>query len=58
MNIEKKDLLLYAVTDRKCLRGISLEEAVEQALLTIHPECAADAIHFFEPLPAIALAIC
>ena len=33
MNIEKKDLLLYAVTDRMCLRGISLEEAVEQALL-------------------------
>ena len=33
LNIEKKDLLLYAVTDRKCLRGISLEYAVEQALL-------------------------
>ncbi|MBO4524446.1 MAG: thiamine phosphate synthase, partial [Ruminococcus sp.] len=33
MNIEKKDLLLYAVTDRGCLRGISLEVAVEQAIL-------------------------
>ncbi|WP_028520618.1 thiamine phosphate synthase [Ruminococcus flavefaciens] len=33
MKIERKDLLLYAVTDRNCLRGISLEEAVEQAIL-------------------------
>ncbi|WP_295093208.1 thiamine phosphate synthase [Ruminococcus sp.] len=33
MNIEKKDLLLYAVTDRGCLRDISLEVAVEQAIL-------------------------
>lgn len=33
MIIEKKDLLLYAVTDRGCLHGISLEESVEQAIL-------------------------
>ncbi len=33
MNIERKDLLLYAVTDRNCLHGISLENAVEQAIL-------------------------
>lgn len=33
MNIERKDLLLYAVTDRNCLHGISLEDAVEQAIL-------------------------
>ena len=33
LNIEKKDLLLYAVTDRDCLHGISLEVAVEQAIL-------------------------
>jgi len=33
MKIERNDLLLYAVTDRNCLRGISLEEAVEQAIL-------------------------
>ena len=33
MKIDKKDLLLYAVTERSCLRGISLEEAVEQAIL-------------------------
>lgn len=33
MNIQKKDLLLYAVTDRNCLKGVSLEEAVEQAIL-------------------------
>ena len=33
MKIEKKDLLLYGVTDRGCLRGMSLEEAVEQAIL-------------------------
>lgn len=33
MKIERKDLLLYAVTDRNCLRDISLEEAVEQAIL-------------------------
>ena len=29
LKIEKKDLLLYAVTERSCLRGICLEEAVE-----------------------------
>ena len=33
MKIERNDLLLYAVTDRNCLRGISLEEAVEQAVI-------------------------
>ena len=33
MNIERKNLLLYAVTDRNCLHGISLEDAVEQAIL-------------------------
>ena len=33
MKIDKKALLLYAVTDRGCLQGISLEEAVEQAIL-------------------------
>ena len=33
MKIDKKALLLYAVTDRGCLKGISLEEAVEQAIL-------------------------
>lgn len=33
MKIEKEDLLLYAVTDRGCLHGISLEEAVEQAII-------------------------
>ena len=33
MNIERKDLLLYAVTDRNYLHGISLEDAVEQAIL-------------------------
>jgi thiamine-phosphate pyrophosphorylase len=33
LKITSKDLLLYAVTDRNCLRGISLEEAVEQAIL-------------------------
>lgn len=33
LKIEKKDLLLYAVTERSCLRGICLEEAVEQAIL-------------------------
>lgn len=33
MNIDKNTLMLYAVTDRGCLRGISLEEAVEQAIL-------------------------
>ncbi|WP_347495846.1 thiamine phosphate synthase [Ruminococcus flavefaciens] len=33
LKIEKKDLLLYAVTERSCLRGKSLEEAVEQAIL-------------------------
>ncbi|MCR5601100.1 MAG: thiamine phosphate synthase [Ruminococcus sp.] len=33
MKINHKDLLLYAVTERSCLRGISLEEAVEQAIL-------------------------
>ncbi len=33
MKIDKKNLLLYAVTDRNCLRGIGLEEAVEQAIV-------------------------
>ena len=33
MNIERKNLVLYAVTDRNCLHGISLEDAVEQAIL-------------------------
>lgn len=33
MKIEKEDLLLYAVTDRGCLHGICLEEAVEQAII-------------------------
>ena len=33
LKINHKDLLLYAVTERSCLRGISLEEAVEQAIL-------------------------
>ena len=33
LKITSKDLLLYAVTDRNCLCGISLEEAVEQAIL-------------------------
>ena len=33
LKITSEDLLLYAVTDRNCLRGISLEEAVEQAIL-------------------------
>ena len=33
LKITSEDLLLYAVTDRKCLHGISLEEAVEQAIL-------------------------
>ncbi|MCR4638771.1 thiamine phosphate synthase [Ruminococcus sp.] len=33
MKFDKKQLLLYAVTERSCLRGISLEEAVEQAIL-------------------------
>ena len=33
MNIDKKSLLLYAVTDRNCLKGKSLEEAVEEAIL-------------------------
>ncbi|MCR4795181.1 MAG: thiamine phosphate synthase [Ruminococcus sp.] len=33
MKIEKSDLLLYAVTDRGCLKGKSLEEAVEEAIL-------------------------
>ena len=33
MKIDKKALLIYAVTDRGCLQGISLEEAVEQAIL-------------------------
>ena len=33
MKLEKKDLLLYAVTDRGCLHGVSIEEAVEQAIL-------------------------
>jgi len=33
LKITSEDLLLYAVTDRGCLRGISLEEAVEQAIL-------------------------
>ncbi|MGN0615135.1 thiamine phosphate synthase [Ruminococcus flavefaciens] len=33
MKFDKKQLLLYAVTERSCLRGVSLEEAVEQAIL-------------------------
>uniref|UniRef100_UPI0025E5FC9E thiamine phosphate synthase n=1 Tax=Ruminococcus sp. TaxID=41978 RepID=UPI0025E5FC9E len=33
MKIDKDSLLLYAVTDRGCLRDISIEEAVEQAIL-------------------------
>lgn len=33
LKITPKELLLYAVTDRDCLRGICLEEAVEQAIL-------------------------
>lgn len=33
MKIDNKALMLYAVTDRGCLQGISLEEAVEQAIL-------------------------
>ena len=33
MRIGKKDLLLYAVTDRGCLKGKTLEYAVEQAIL-------------------------
>ncbi len=33
MNIDKSQLLLYAVTDRGCLKGKSLEEAVEEAIL-------------------------
>ena len=33
LRIEKKDLLLYAVTDRGCLKGKTLEYAVEQAIL-------------------------
>ena len=33
MKFDKKQLLLYAVTERSCLRGISLEEAAEQAIL-------------------------
>lgn len=33
LKIKKEDLLLYAVTDRNCLRGISLDEAVEQAII-------------------------
>lgn len=33
MKIDNKTLMLYAVTDRGCLQGISLEEAVEQAIL-------------------------
>jgi len=33
MNIDKKALFLYAVTDRNCLKGKSLEEAVEEAIL-------------------------
>ena len=33
LKIEKNDLLLYAVTDRDCLCGKGLEEAVEQAIL-------------------------
>ena len=33
MTCDKKDLLLYAVTDRSWLKGASLSEAVEKALL-------------------------
>ena len=33
MNIDKSKLLLYAVTDRDCLKGKSLEKAVEEAIL-------------------------
>lgn len=33
MNIDKNALLFYAVTDRGCLRGISIEDAVEQAII-------------------------
>ena len=33
MNIDKNSLFLYAVTDRNCLKGKSLEEAVEEATL-------------------------
>ena len=33
MNIEKKDLLLYAVTDRNCMKAKDFETAVEQAIL-------------------------
>jgi len=33
MKFDKKQLLLYAVTERSCLYGVSLEEAVEQAIL-------------------------
>lgn len=33
MNIKKNDLLLYAVTDRTCLKNISITEAVEQAII-------------------------
>ncbi len=33
MNIGKSSFVLYAVTDRNCLQGISLEDAVEQAIL-------------------------
>ena len=33
LRIEKKSLLLYAVTDRECLKGKTLEYAVEQAIL-------------------------
>ena len=32
MNCDKKDLLLYAVTDRSWLKGQTLYEQVEQAL--------------------------
>ena len=33
MKFDRKDLLLYAVTDRRWLKGSTLSEQVEQAIL-------------------------